>query len=286
MYVVAGATGRVGSATAQNLLAAGAETRVLVRRQKAADGWQARGAQTRLVSLDDRAGLGAALTGASGFFVLLPFDLDVDDLDEHADHLIASIAGAVADQQVPHVVMLSSGGADLAEGTGPITGLHRLEQALLGTGCALTALRSQHFQEKVGDLVGSARETGVYPVFGASADVPRPMVATQDIGAVAAQALQSPAAGSTVVDIIGPEYSEQDVAQVLGAALGRELRVVTLPGDAWVDALIDSGFRPQIAQSLAEMYRADEQGLLAPRSGRSVEASTTIQTTIDRLLAA
>ncbi|MBZ2195548.1 NAD(P)H-binding protein [Ruania sp. N2-46] len=282
--VVAGATGRVGSATARSLLAAGADVRVLVRRQADAHAWEARRSEARVVALDDRAGLGEALEGCTGFFVLLPFDLTVDDLDAHADRLIGSIAGAVADRQVPHVVMLSSGGADLAEGTGPITGLHRLEQALLATGTTLTALRSGHFQEKVTDLVEVARESGVYPVFAASADVPQPMVATEDLGAVAADALLSPPAASEAVDIIGPAYSERAVAVALGDALGRQLHVATLPDEAWAGALEDAGFRPHIATSVAELYRADEQGLLAPRGDRSIHVHTSFDVTLDRLL--
>ena len=90
----------------------------------------------------------------------------------YADAITASVAGAVADAGTPHVVMLSAGGADLADGTGPITGLHRMEQALRSTGTVLTALRSGHFQEKVADLLPAA-EAGVYPVFAPSADVPR-----------------------------------------------------------------------------------------------------------------
>jgi len=285
MYVVAGATGRVGSATARSLLAAGAEVRVLVRRKADADVWDAQGAEARVAALGDRVALGDALEGCSGFFVLLPFDLTVDDLDAHADTLIASIAGAVADRRVPHVVMLSSGGADLAEGTGPITGLHQLERALLATGTTVTALRSGHFQEKVADVIGVARDSSVYPVFAASADVPHPMVATQDLGAVAAQALLSPAASSEVVDIIGPAYSERDVATALGNALGRELHVATIPEDAWAGALADAGFRPHIAESLAELYRADEGGLLAPRGDRRIQVATKIDATIAGMLA-
>lgn len=286
MFVVAGATGRVGSVTAESLLAAGASVRVLVRRQVDAETWRKRGAEAHQVALDDRAALGSALVGCSGFFVLLPLDLTADDLDAHADRLIASIAGAVADHKVPHVVMLSSGGADLAEGTGPITGLYRLEQALLATGTTLTALRSGHFQEKVTDVIDVARDSGVYPVFAASADAPLPMVATRDIGEVASHALLSPPRSSEAVDIIGPAYTESEVATVLGDALGRELHVATIPEDAWAGALTDAGFRPHVAESLAELYRADEQGFLAPRGGRSIQVSTTVASTIGRVLAA
>lgn len=286
MYVIAGATGRVGSATAKNLLAAGAEVRVLVRRQADATLWETQGAEARIVALNDRAALGAALEGNSGFFVLLPFDLTADNLDVHADNLIASIAGAVTDQRVPHVVLLSSGGADLTEGTGPITGLHRLEQALLASGTTLTALRSGHFQEKIGDVIGVARDSGVYPVFANSAEVAHPMVATRDIGAVAAQTLLSPPKTSETIDIIGPAYTERDVAAALGNVLGRELQVATIPDDAWAGVLVDTGLSPHIAESLAELYRADERGLLAPRGDRSIRVTTGLETTIGQLLAA
>ncbi len=284
MYVIAGATGRVGSATARSLLVAGATTRVLIRRPATADAWQERGAETRLAALGDRDALGDALEGCSGFFVLLPFDLTVDDLDSYADTLIAAIAGAVTDQRVPHVVMLSSGGADLVEGTGPITGLHRLERALRETGTTVTALRSGHFQEKVSDVLAVVRDAGIYPVFAASGDVPHSMVATHDLGTVAAQSLLLPPATSEAVDIIGPAYTEREVAAALGDALGRKLDVQPLPESGWVGALLDAGFRPHVAESLAELYRADEQGLLAPRGDRRVQVSTSIETTIAGLL--
>jgi len=285
MYAVAGVTGRVGAATARHLLENGAEVRVLVRDRERAEEWMRRGAEARVVDLGDRAALRDAITGCDGLFVLLPFDLTVDDLDAYADAITTSVAGAVADSGISHVVMLSAGGADLSHGTGPIAGLHRMEQALQATGTVLTALRSGHFQEKVGDLIAAAR-AGVYPVFAASADVPLPMVATRDLGATAARALLSPDVASSSIDVVGPAYSEREVATVLGAALGRELEVVVLPEDAWAPALVDAGFRPHVAASLAELSHADERGMLAPRGDRAVRVETPIEATIAGLIAA
>ncbi len=286
MFVVTGVTGRVGSATANQLLDDGAAVRVLVRRSEDAAPWVARGADARVADLRDRAALGDAITGCTGLFVLLPFDLTAGDLDAHADEIVASVAGAVADRQVPHVVMLSSGGADLAEGTGPIAGLYRLEQALQATGAVVTALRPGHFQEKVGDVLDVARASGVYPVFATSAEVPLALVATRDIGVVAARALQSPPSSSESVDVLGPTYSEREVAELLGDALGRRLEVAPVPEPAWAGALTDAGLPPHVAESLAELHRADEHGLLAPRGDRRVQTSTRIETTIAGMLAA
>lgn len=285
MYVVAGATGRVGSVVAKTLLTNGAGVRVLVRRSSDAEQWRAEGADVRILQLDDRAALADALRGCAGFFTLLPFDLHVANLAEHAERLTCSIAGAVADAAVPHVVMLSSMGADLAEGTGPITGLNRLERALRETGTVLTALRSGHFQEKVADVIEIARESGVYPVFADSADTPVPMVATADLGSVAAGALQTPPDTSENLDILGASYSERAVAKLLGETLGRKLRVTTVPEEAWSAAFVEAGFRPHVADSLTELYRADAQGLLAPRGDRSVLVDIPMEATLAGMLA-
>ncbi len=284
MYVIAGATGRVGSAAVTHLLDRGAPVRALTRSEESATRLRARGAEARIVTLDDRDSLTAALEGASGFFALLPFDLTVDDLDAHADRLIASIADAVTEAAVPHVVMLSSGGADLAAGTGPITGLHRLEQALTSTGTLLTALRPGHFQEKVAEVLDLAAESGTFPVFATTADRPMPLVATADIGRIVAESLLSPAPTTERVDVLGPEYSERQIASVLEAQLGRRLEVVTIPEEAWVPTLVETGLTPHIATALAELNSADELGRLAPRGDRVVRCSTEVETTIRRLL--
>jgi uncharacterized protein YbjT (DUF2867 family) len=284
MHVIAGATGRVGGATARALLREGAEVRVLVRRAVDAHAWRSRGADVRVVDLVDREALGLALRGCAGFFVLLPFDLSVDDLDAHADALIASIAGAVADEHVPHVVALSSGGADLPAGTGPIAGLHRLERALGSTDAIITALRPGHFQEKVAEVIDTARSTGVFPVLAASADAPVPMVAAADVGAIACRSLLDPPAVSEAVDVVGPSCSERDVAALLGAALGRDLHVEVIEEAAWFTTLTQAGLPPHAAGSLVELHRADAQGLLAPRGDRRVHSSTGIASTIRQLL--
>jgi len=284
MYVIAGATGRVGSVVAERLLAAGAPVRVLVRDTDKATSLAARGAEVVKTDLQDRVGLAESMVGGAGAFILLPFDLTVEDFHAHTKAQVASIAGAVADAGVPHVAMLSSAGADLLEGTGPITGLHHLEEALRATGTVVTAIRSGHFQEKFTDVLDAARHGGIYPVFAASADVPLPMIATRDLGEIAAEVLQSPPPAHEAIDVDGPRYTERQVAELLGAALGRELDVVTIPRAGWVDALVDTGVPQHVAELLFGLYDADERGLLAPRGDRTVRATTGLETTLAHLV--
>lgn len=286
MFTVAGATGHVGSTVASALLTRGEKVRVLVRSQAAAEPWARAGADIARVDLGDRAALAAALHGSDAFFAMLPTDPTSTDPDTDHLRLVDGIAGAVADSGTPHVVLLSSVGADLAAGTGPVRYLHHLENRLRATGTVLTALRCCHFQEKVAALLGSVRGAGVYPVFGDSPDVPLPMVATRDIGAIAAETLRSRPATSEVVDVLGPTYTEREVAEHLGRLVGTELDVVTIPRPGWTEALRQGGLSAEVAALLAELYDAGERGLLEPRAERSVTGATGIEQTLGGLVAA
>ena len=277
MYVISGASGRIGSVVADCLLDSGHPVRAVVRRPEAAADWISRGAEAVVLDLCDSRKLTEALNDATAFFAMLPFDLSVPDLDQYVAEVVQSVSNAVKDAGVRHTVMLSSGGADLTEGTGPILGLHYMEQALAQTGTVLTALRPGHFQEKFGDVLGAVMHEGIFPVFASSADTPLPMVATRDIAEIAVQELLADTRTSETVDIVGPEYTERQVA--------RPLEVVPIPEPGWMDALVKAGSAPHIAESLAELYRADEQKRLGPRGDRSIRVTTDIDTTVRHVLA-
>jgi uncharacterized protein YbjT (DUF2867 family) len=268
MYAVTGVTGHVGGATLRALAAANQPVREISR---------------QTADLSDTAALTAAFDGCAGAFVLLP---TVPPFTAEAHQAIAgSITAAVRASGIPHVVMLSSWGADLPDGTGPIRWLHQLENSLRDTGAVVTAIRSPHFQEKVAETLDAATGAGVYPVLGSSADVPIPMVATADIGAVVAQSLTGPPAASEIVVLESREYTERQVAEELGKQLGKPLDVVTIPRAGWFGAMTDAGLPPQLATELVALNEAAEDGLLQPRGDRTVRCETPISETLTRVLA-
>lgn len=275
MYAITGATGHVGGAAARDLHARDLPVRRVVRDPAKA------GAADAVADLTDPAALTEAFRGCDGAFVLIP-PLPSGSDTEHR-HMADTIATAVRDSGVGHVVALSSWGAQHESGTGPIRWLHHLEQALGGTGAVVTAVRSPHFQEKVEATLGAAAEGGIHPVFGDSADVPTTMVATRDIGRVAATALADPPATSEIVHLDGPEYTERQVAEKLGAVLGKPLDVALLPREAWEPTLVDAGVPPTFAAELAEMYDAEARGLLQPTGDRQHRCVTELDDTLAAL---
>ena len=276
MFVIAGVSGHVGSVAAGELLAKGKKVKVLVRDGKKGEAWSKRGAEVAVGELGDESFLTSALKGATGFFTLLPMDFAATDIDAYQRKLGTSIANAVKASGVPHVVLLSSVGADLPTGTGPIKGLHHLEGYLRATGVKLTAIRAGYFQENVGNSIAPARDAGIFPNFTPSADYPMPMIATKDIGHLVAESLLAPAGKSEIVDLHGPAYSIRQVAEHLGKRLGKTLTVVDIPAAGHLEAYKQAGLPPALAASYTEMNAGFASGNIRPVGDRMVQGKTTI----------
>src|SRR4051812_2474905 len=283
MIVVAGVTGRVGSVVARSLLSRKQKIKAVVRDAAKGREWSQAGAEIAVGSLDDAQFLGQALRGAQAFFTLLPPNYGAPDFIESQYRTADAIAQGVKESRVPHVVLLSSVGADLPSGTGPIKALHRLEEKLRATSAKVCAVRASYFQENVESALGPAKQSGIFPVFG-NPDHPFPMVATRDIGAAAAEQLLHEPARGEVVDVVGPSFSYRQGAASLGAALQKSLQIIEIPASEHVATLIKAGLNPAVAREMAEMYAAFNAGKAGPKGDRMVEGKTGIDETIRALV--
>ena len=284
MFVVAGVTGRVGSVVAKELLSKGEKVKVLVRDAAKGAAWSKQGAEVAIGSLDDATSLTAALKGADGFFTLLPPNYQVTGFYAFQRTTADAIGAAVKASGVPHVVILSSVGADLPDGNGPIKGLHYLEKVLTGTGTKLTAVRAGYFQENVGNYLGAAKEAGIFPNMTPSADYPMPMIATRDVGLVAAHELMFPAAKSDVVDLQGPSYSVRQAGRLFGDALGKTLKIVDVPPEGQVAAFKQAGMGQELSEAFAEMNAGFAAGRIKPVGDRFLSGRTTLETVVKALV--
>ena len=281
MFTIAGSTGRVGGAAARDLVGAGHAVRLLVRDPARVAADLAGGAVAQ-ADLTDRAALAAALHGSRGCFLLLPFDPAGTGIADQQARMVDAVTGAVADAGVPHVVMLSSLGADSADGPRILRWLHALEDGLLSTAPVVSTLRCTHFQEKVGEVLEAAH-TGVYPVFGDNLDTPVPLVATCDVGVTVAATLLAPPESHEVIDVLGPAYSERELAAAVGEAVGKTLTIAPCPRPVWEQTLTAAGLSAEAAELVAELYDAAHHGLLRAAGDRQVIGDAPIETTLERL---
>jgi uncharacterized protein YbjT (DUF2867 family) len=284
MYAIAGVTGHVGSVVAKELLAQSKKIRVIVRDAKKGEPFAKQGAEVAVGSLTDSNFLAKALRGVEGFFTLLPPNLAAQDVYATQRKDADAIANAVAAAKVPHVVMLSSVGADLESGTGPIKGLHYLETALRKTGTTLTAIRASMFQENVGNSFGPAKAQGLLFNFMPSADIAMPMIATRDIGKLAAEQLLAGSKKMQVIDLLGPSYSQRQISEKLGKAIGKQLQIIDIPQSGWLDAMLKAGMPKPFAEAYVEMYGAFLSGKVRPSGDRSVLGTTTLDEVLRTML--
>jgi uncharacterized protein YbjT (DUF2867 family) len=284
MFVIAGATGHVGGAAARELLAQKQKIKLIVRDAAKGKEWSARGAELAVGALDDAQFVASALKGATGFFTLLPPDYTAPDVFASQKTIADAIAQAVKQSGVPLVVVLSSLGADLASGTGPIKGLHYFENALRATGTNVVAIRAAYFQENLATAVTPAKQMGMFFNFMPSKDAAMPTIATKDIGALVAKTLVSPPGKSEVLDQIGPSYTVAQLVDKLGQAVGKPLQVVDIPPAAHVEALTKAGVPKPFAEAFAEMYAAFGAGKVAPKGDRIVKASAEVDGIIAELV--
>ena len=284
MFVIAGGTGHVGSVVASELLRLEKPVTVLLHQETHAEAWRARGARVTVGRLEDVGFVTEALRGATGFFALQPPNYAVPDFASAQRELANGLGTAVQQSGVPHVVLLSSLGAHLESGTGPIQGLYHFEQALGRSAPVLSALRSSYFQENVMHALGPARGAGIFISMAPGPDEPFPRIAVADVARFAASALVSPPASSQVVNLLGPAYSNREVAKHLGAALGVDLKFLEVPREGWIPGMLKAGLPESAARLLAEMNDALAKGWLVPEAGRNHQATTPLDVTLSHLL--
>jgi uncharacterized protein YbjT (DUF2867 family) len=275
LFVVAGATGHVGSVVARELLAAGHKVRAVVRNVDRAKALAGQGAELVAGELGDVAFLTRTLRGADGAFLLLPPANDAPDVRALQDRVAHAQATAVNESGVRHVALLSSWGAEKASGTGPIVGLHVLEEALKKTGAISTFVRAGSFTENVLSVLPAAQHQGILPNF-FPPEHKMATVATRDIAAVVVRALLSPPVASQVVYALGThEYSAVDHAAYFSKKLGKEIKLLNLPVSAAASAIQQGGVGASMANLLQEMYEGAMKGLLGIEPGHRVEKGTT-----------
>jgi uncharacterized protein YbjT (DUF2867 family) len=278
MIAITGATGRTGRIAAETLLAKGEKVRAVGRNSKKLDPLVQKGAEAYVGDVEDAASMIKAFQGASAVYLLVPEDASQQDLRLHQERTSDAYAAAVAETRVPHVVALSSIGAQHAEKTGPIVGLHNLEQKLNRvSGVNILYLRPGYFMENLLLSIPPIRSMGMLPG-GLKGDSPMPWIATRDIGAYAAKRLAArDFSGVSIQELHGErDISMNEAASVAGNAIGKpKLSYTQVPFILLEPGLVQMGLPKTTAALLIEMWKGANAGLVAPLEPRTAENTTS-----------
>jgi uncharacterized protein YbjT (DUF2867 family) len=286
MFAVTGITGQVGGTVARTLLAAGKPVRAVIRDETKGSDWAKRGCAVAVADIFDGSSLTGAFKGTEGVFVMVPPFFDPSAGFEEAHAIAAALKSAIEAARPAKVVYLSTIGANAREKN--LLSQHTIiEQALNSLDVPITFLRPGWFMENALWDVAPARSEGVIPSFLQPLDKKFPMVATEDIGRVAAELLQETWERHRVVELEGPQrISPNQIAEAFSRVLNKPVRMRAVPRGTWEGLFASQGMknpgpRARMLDGFNEGWIEFENGEAGSRKGK-VEFDTVVKSLLER----
>jgi uncharacterized protein YbjT (DUF2867 family) len=277
MYAILGATGHTGNIVANRLLAEGRQVRAIGRSKERLQSLIDAGAEPSVCDLTDAGGLTKAFAGAKAAYVMLPPDMSSNNYRALQDRITESVASALAAARVQYAVTLSSIGADKADKTGPVVGLHKMEERLNGIkGLNVMHFRAGYFMEN------TLTQAGIIHAMNSAAGPVRPtlkvaMITSRDIGQAAADSLlRLDFTGQQTRELLGQrDLTMSEVAHIISQAINKpDLAYVQIPDNDFRAAVTRMGMTTDMANLILEMVAAMNSGHMRPLESRSSRNTT------------
>jgi uncharacterized protein YbjT (DUF2867 family) len=258
---ITGSLGNISKPLTETLVKAGHQVTVISSNPNRADEIKALGATPAIGQVTDVAFLTDAFKGADAIYTMVPPNFGAADWKNYIAGIGQNYADAITANDIKKIVHLSSIGAHLEDGAGPVTGIHRVEEIYNKLdGVAVKHLRPGFFYTNFYANVDMIKHAGI---IGSNwgADTTIVMVHPNDIAVAAAEELQSNFTGKSVRYIASDEKTAGEVAKALGAAIGKP----ELPWIEFTDAdntagAIGAGLPEEIATNYTEMGTSVRSG--------------------------
>lgn len=260
-YLITGSIGNISKVIVEGLTAEGHDVTVITTSQAKKADVEKLGAKPLVGNLNDPAFLKRAFSQSDVVYTMIPPIWQTDNWRKSQLEISQNYMLALRDSPVAHVVNLSSIGAHLSTGVGPVTGLYDFEQLLntLST-VHVRHLRPSYFYLNLLAQTGMIKQAGIMGGnFGGSEKLF--LVHPRDIGAAGLDELKRlDFTGHSVRYVIGDERSGAEIAAVLGKAIGMPLNWVVFTDQQQKDGLLQAGLSETHASGYTEMGHALQDG--------------------------
>lgn len=259
-YIITGSLGNISLPVTQNLIAAGHAVTVLSSNPAKKAQIENLGATAAIGSVQDLDFLQSAFKGADVAYLMIPSDFSLEDYAAFQIEVADQYIQAIEATGIKNIVLLSSIGAHLRKGAGPIDALGYLEEKLAAVpGLHVKILRPSYFFNNLYAQIGLIKNAGIAGSNFGDTDEKLVLTDTDDIAKIATEQLLAPfTEAQTITYISSDERHPSEIAAVLGAAVGKE-------GTPWIafsdedayNGLLQAGLN----ESFATLYRDMGQAL-------------------------
>lgn len=262
-YIITGSLGHISQPLVTALVKAGHEAHVITSNSSRVAAIEALGAKALVGSLEDTAFVNGSFKGADAVYLMIPPTMKVSNWRIYQDKISDNYVSAIKANNIKYVVTLSSIGAHMGIGAGPVDGLAYLEQQLNTLpNVAVKNLRPSYFFYNLYSMIPLIKNMNIMGSNFGATDEKLALTSTDDIAAAASEELLAlNFTGQTVRYISTEERSPSEIASVLSAAIGK-------PGIPWVPfsdeqslgGMLQAGLPETIAVGYTTMGKAIRDG--------------------------
>jgi uncharacterized protein YbjT (DUF2867 family) len=261
--IVTGSTGNISKPLTALLLEAGHQVTVISSSADKKEEIEHTGAKAAIGSVEDSTFLTETFKGADSVYTMIPPNFGATDYRKYLGDIGGLYADAIKASGIKKVVNLSSIGAHLDGGTGPIAGLHDVEAHLNALdGVSVKHIRASFFYVNFYANMDMIKHAGIIGSnYGEHARMI--LVHPRDIAAAVAKAFAEPFEGKSVQYISSDERTTDEIATILGQAIGNEkLPWVNFTDEQAYEGMKGAGLPHEIARMYVEMGTAVRSGIL------------------------
>jgi len=262
-YIITGSIGNISKPIVEGLVKAGKKVSVITSSAERVSQIEKLGAKAIVGNVADAEFVKSAFKGAEVVYTMIPPIWQTNNWRASQNEIGKNYADAIKEHGIKYVVNLSSIGADLGKGVGPVDGLYDFEQLLNKIpNLNVKHLRPSYFYTNLLAQVGLLKHAGfVGANFG---DVEKVfLVHPKDIAIVALEELLNLSfTGNSARYIIGDEKSGKEIAESFSKALGKEVNWVVFTNEQQKQGLLQAGLSEVHSSAYTEMGNALREGAM------------------------
>jgi uncharacterized protein YbjT (DUF2867 family) len=266
--ILTGSLGHISKPLTNELVQKGHTVTVISSNPEKQAAIEALGARAAIGSIENLDFLTATFTGADAVYTMVPLHNNFSDPDfdlvKSCSRLANNYAQAIQQSGVKRVVHLSSIGAHTDKGNGILAFHYIVENILnkLPPDIAIAFMRPVGFYYNLFAFINTIKTQGAI-VSNYGGNDKEPWVSPIDIAAAIAGEIVKPFEGRKISYVASDELSPNEVAGILGEAIGKPgLKWTIIPDEQLLNGMIASGMNSKIAAGFVEMNASRRGGVL------------------------
>lgn len=264
-YIITGSLGHISLPVVKNLVAAGHQVKVISSNADKTKDIEELGAQAAIGSVSDANFVNKTFQGADAVYLMIPPNWATTNWMQYQKEVADIYVQAIQLNKVKNVVQLSSIGAHMRHGAGPIDGLAYLEEKLNQlSNTNIKMLRPSYFFYNFFNMIPLIKNANIMGSNFGNTDEKLVLVHTSDIAEVVSyHLLNLNFTGASIQYIASDECSVSDIATALSNAANK-------PNTPWItfsdadnlNGMLQAGLSETIASGYVQMGKSIREGLI------------------------